>query len=139
MVWVYRRTRTEMNQDREPEPRFNAPGGGRGGYAGGAMGYGGGGGGGGGGYGGGAMGGNDRQLYISNVGLTPEQPGLAARLTFPSSFPIRSDGKTSRTCSDKQVRLPISDSTTYKEDTNTDERRSSPHWWCHPCRCAPRT
>lgn len=75
-----RRRRAEMIQDREPEPRFNAPGGGRGGYGGGAMGYGGGGGGGGagGGYGGGAMGGNDRQLYISNVRLTLERSESAA-------------------------------------------------------------
>lgn len=58
-----------MVQDREPEPRFNAPGGGRGGPGYGAPGgnMGGYGGGGGGGYG--APGGNDRQLYVSNVSL----------------------------------------------------------------------
>lgn len=75
-------------QDREPEPRFNAPGG-RGGFGGGGGpggmggGYGGPGGGGGGGYGGGGggMGGNDRQLYVSNVRVAPLLVGVSVQLT----------------------------------------------------------
>lgn len=81
--WLWQPTRplrctdiADTLQDREPEPRFNAPGGGGGGGRGGFGGGGGPsgmGGGYGGGYGGGGsgMGGNDRQLYVSNVGHVP--------------------------------------------------------------------
>lgn len=87
---------TKTFQDREPEPRFNAPGGGvgggRGGFQGGpggGMGYGGGGG-----YGGNMGGGNDRQLYISNVGLALFRLRISvAQLTF-SSFRLPSAGRT---------------------------------------------
>jgi hypothetical protein len=54
-------------QDREAEPRFVNPGGGRGGFEGGHGGRGGYGGGGYGGPMGGGMGGGGRQLYVSNV------------------------------------------------------------------------
>jgi len=68
-------TNNTLSQDREAEPRFTAPGGGRGGFEGG-MGRGGGGGGGfgGGGYGaaqGGGGGGGGRQIYVSNVCTLP--------------------------------------------------------------------
>ncbi|CAN8104977.1 unnamed protein product [Discula destructiva] len=63
-----------VREDREPEPRFNAPGGGMGPGRGGFQGQGGFQGGGfqGGGFQGGHMGGggNDRQLYISNLPFT---------------------------------------------------------------------
>lgn len=92
---------TNAPQDREPEPRFNAPGG-RGGFGGGAGGPGGMGGGYSGGYGGGGggmgggMGGNDRQLYVSNVGSMPFILGPRAkkkRANSSPSYPTPSDGK----------------------------------------------
>lgn len=98
---------TDTQQDREPEPRFNAPGG-RGGFGGGGGPGGMGGGyGGPGGYGGGGggMGGNDRQLYVSNVGSI-QLPCQRIEAANPSySCLILSDGKISRISSGKQVRM----------------------------------
>lgn len=109
-------------QDRETEPRFNAPtprggfeggyGGGRGGYEGGRGGYGGGRGGyegGRGGYGGGpgAMGGGGgsgggRQIFVSNVSFVLQS--CLYELTNRSSH-TTSDGKISKTSSAQVARL----------------------------------